>query len=300
MVNSFGRLFLVMVLLVVVCTCCSTGNSTQQKPGGTPMIKILTLDPAHFHAALVQKEMYPEVDTVVHVYAPEGQDLESHLKLVNQYNTRAENPTRWHEEVYRGTDFMERMINEKKGNVVVLAGNNLRKTEFIKQSVDAGFHVLADKPMAIDSNDFALLLTSFDNADEKNSILYDIMTERSEITNILQQELSRDTGLFGQLEKGTATDPAVIIESVHHFSKTVSGNPLIRPEWFFDPAQQGEPIADVGVHLVDLVQWVCFPGQTINYKTDIKLQSAKLWPTPLSLSQYKRITNKEFSRPAEE
>jgi hypothetical protein len=35
-------------------------------------VRLMTLDPGHFHPALVQKSMYPEVDAVVHVYAPEG------------------------------------------------------------------------------------------------------------------------------------------------------------------------------------------------------------------------------------
>ena len=38
-------------------------------------VQLLTLDPGHFHAALVQKEMYPGVAPRVHVYAPLGPDL---------------------------------------------------------------------------------------------------------------------------------------------------------------------------------------------------------------------------------
>ena len=36
-----------------------------------------------------------------------------------------------------------------KNNIVVLAGNNREKTRYILESVKAGLHVLADKPMAI-------------------------------------------------------------------------------------------------------------------------------------------------------
>ena len=32
-------------------------------------VKLITLDPGHFHAALVQKTMYPQVDPNVYVYA---------------------------------------------------------------------------------------------------------------------------------------------------------------------------------------------------------------------------------------
>ncbi len=36
-------------------------------------VKLITLDPGHFHAALVQKSMYPQVDPTVFVYAKRGQ-----------------------------------------------------------------------------------------------------------------------------------------------------------------------------------------------------------------------------------
>jgi hypothetical protein len=37
-------------------------------------MKLTVLDPGHFHAALVQKNMYANVDDTVHVYAPAGPD----------------------------------------------------------------------------------------------------------------------------------------------------------------------------------------------------------------------------------
>ena len=70
-------------------------------------VRLITLDPGHFHAALVQKFMYPEVSPVVRVYAPEGEDLTAHLKRIEDFNQRAENPTYWQEKVYSGTDFLK-------------------------------------------------------------------------------------------------------------------------------------------------------------------------------------------------
>ncbi|WP_297816194.1 putative oxidoreductase C-terminal domain-containing protein [Segetibacter sp.] len=253
-------------------------------------IKIITLDPGHFHAALVQKEMYAGIDPEVTVYAPGGAELEAHLALVKQYNERAENPTKWVEKVYTGSDYFEKMLSEKKGNVVVLSGNNRQKTEYINKAIDAGLHVLGDKPMAINFQNFNLLQAAFAKAAQKKLLLYDIMTERSEITNILQREFAQVPELFGELKKGTADDPSVIIESVHFFYKFVSGKVLTRPAWFFDPTQQGDAIADVGTHLIDLVQWECFPEETIDYKRDIKINSARIWPEPLTISQFSLIT----------
>ena len=279
-------------LMIGATACQSSGNKNGESLKDSSMVKLITLDPGHFHAALVQKVGYPGVDTTVHVYAPEGPELQSYLSLVNQYNERADNPTHWKEEVYTGSDFAEKMLEQKKGNVVVLSGNNRLKTDYIQRSVAAGLNVLADKPMAINSTNFTKLVQAFDEAGKKNVLLYDIMTERSEITNILQQELMQQSGLFGELKKGTEKDPAVMIESVHYFFKNVSGKPLVRPEWFFDAAQQGDAIADVGTHLVDLVQWQCFPGVSLDYTKDIQINTARVWPTPLTLSQYASITGK--------
>ena len=101
------------------------------------------------------------------------------------------------------------------------------------------------------------------------------MTERFEITTMLQKELSLIPEIFGSLTQGTIVDPAIVKESVHHFFKYVSGNKIKRPPWFFDVTQQGDGIVDVTTHLVDLVQWECFPEQIIDYRRDIKLLSAK-------------------------
>ena len=56
------------------------------------------------------------------------------------------------------------------------------------------------------------------------------------------------------------------MESVHYLMKTVAGAPNIRPAWFFDTAEQGEGLNDIGTHLVDLVQWTLVPDQAIDYQ----------------------------------
>ncbi|MGZ3840114.1 MAG: putative oxidoreductase C-terminal domain-containing protein [Flavisolibacter sp.] len=269
--------------------------------GAQTRVKLLTLDPGHFHAALVQKSMYPVIDPVVNVYAPPGPDLESHLALIRQYNERPDQPTHWVEQVYQGADYLEKMIRERKGNVVVMAGNNRLKTHYIDRAIQAGFHVLSDKPMAIDEKGFHLLVAAFATAKRNKVLLYDIMTERSEITNILQREIMRLPGVFGTLEMGSEKDPSVEMESTHFYYKNVSGKALTRPDWFFDPAQQGEALADVGTHLIDLVQWIAFPETSLDYQKDIGVVSASTWPTPLSLSQFRILTKKQgfpgFLRP---
>jgi predicted dehydrogenase len=266
------------------CDTCNTCNTSS----GT--VKLITLDPGHFHAALVQKTALPGVSPVVHVYAPKGADLDMHLARIEGFNTRAENPTAWQEIVYTGPDFLEKMLADRAGNVVVLSGNNAKKTEYILKCVQAGFNVLSDKPMAITPKDFELLKQAFQIAKQKGVVLYDIMTERYEITTMLQRELSRFPAVYGQQEKGTADDPAVTKESVHHFMKLVAGKPLQRPPWYYDTTQQGEAIVDVNTHLTDLIQWETFPDTTLS-PADINIVSARTWITPVTLEQFKTSTS---------
>jgi predicted dehydrogenase len=260
--------------------------------GADNEVKLMTVDPGHFHAALVQKYGYDQVDSVVHVYAPEGKDLELHLERIEQYNNREENPTNWVEEVYTGPDFFEKMLEERPGNVVVLSGNNAKKTQYIKQSVDAGLNVLADKPMVIKPDKFPMLKEALAQAQENDVLLYDIMTERFEITTLLQRKLSQYPDVFGTLEKGTPENPAITKESVHYFFKYVSGNPLIRPGWFFDVDQQGEAIVDVSTHLVDMILWETFPGEGID-TTQVEVVEADRWATEMTPAEFEKVTEME-------
>lgn len=282
-----------MAALLVGAASCTTKKEKAEAAGftGAPgEVKLITLDPGHFHAALVQKSSYPQVCKDVYVYAPIGDDVQEHLKKIDAFNTRAESPTAWNEVVYTGPDFMEKMLAEKKGNVMITAGNNGKKTEYIKQTLAAGVHVLADKPMAINTTNFELLKECFDIARQNKVLLYDIMTERHEITTALQREFSMLPAVYGEQLPGTPDDPAIVKESVHHFFKTVAGNPLKRPAWFFDVEQQGEGIVDVTTHLVDLVQWEAFPEQIIDYTKDVELLDANRWTTPMSPAQFKEVT----------
>jgi len=109
------------VLSVSIALAACTGGGQNDKPTEKPQpmftgakgeVKIMTLDPGHFHAALVQKSMYEMVDSTVYVYAPVGDDVKEHLARINNYNTRAENPTAWNEIVYIGAGYFDKMLTE--------------------------------------------------------------------------------------------------------------------------------------------------------------------------------------------
>ena len=282
-------LMIVGAVAAVAAGCCTVCQKMARKP--VQNVKFIELDPGHFHAALVLNRSYEGVSKDVRVFAPKGPDLEAHQKLVMAFNTREKDPTAWNEIVYTGDDYLAKALaaDAKESSVVVLAGKNNLKADYYLAAVKAGFNVLSDKPMAITPDAFAKFEEAAAIAEKKGLYFADIMTERNEITTILQRALVAAKDLYGEQEKGTPEDPAVTKVSVHHFCKLVNGKPLQRPGWYYDTDQQGEAIVDVTTHLTDLVQWETFPGQILS-KGDVKMCSARVWPTPITAADYEKST----------
>ena len=258
-----------------------------------PETRLITLDPGHFHAALIQKQMYPDVSRRASVFAPLGPDLIAHLNRVASFNARAENPTSWELDVHCRPDFLAAMLDSPPGNVVVLSGKNHGKIDYIKAAVEAGLNVLADKPWIIESANLPKLEEALETAGRNGVFAYDIMTERYEITSILQRELVNDAEVFGEIIAGSAGEPGVYMESVHHILKLVAGAPNLRPPWYFDIAEQGEGLSDVGTHLIDLAQGTLFPDQPIDHRAGVKAVAAKRWPTVMTLAEFQRVTGED-------
>ncbi|HKP84741.1 MAG TPA: putative oxidoreductase C-terminal domain-containing protein [Blastocatellia bacterium] len=265
-------------------------SMTRQDERPMPEVRLITLDPGHFHAALVQKRMHAGMSNRVEVYAPLGFDLTEHMNRIARFNTRQQDPTAWELDVRAGPDFFERMLKERRGNVVVISGRNRGKIDRLKACVEAGLNALADKPWIITPADLPKLEASLATADRKGLVAYDMMTERYEITTMLQRELINDDSVFGSIVAGTEQAPGVFMESVHNIMKTVAGVPNLRPAWFFDVNQQGEGLADTGTHLVDLAQWMLFPERAIDYRKDVNVIAAKRWPTAITRAEFRRVT----------
>jgi predicted dehydrogenase len=272
--------------------CCCAGEQ----------LRLIILDPGHFHAALFQKEHLPGIAPSAHVYAPLGPDLLAHLERVSQFNSRPLNPTRWQLDIHAGPDFLQKLWAERPGDVVVLSGRNRDKIGRIQEAARHGLHILADKPWIIEPEDFPKLEAALAEAERGGVVAYDAMTQRYEISCILQKELVNDPEVFGQLLPGSPEAPGVSMQSLHYIFKEVAGAPIRRPAWFFDIAQQGEALADVGTHLVDLVTWTLFQGQCIDWQRNVHVESAARWPTAVTLEQFRRATGERefpaFLRPA--
>lgn len=267
-------------------------------PNDRSPARLIIVDPGHFHATLLQKEMYPSLDRRVSVFAPLGPELLDYLNRIALFNARKENPTSWDLDVHTSSDPMRDMLRNPPGNVVVFTGRNRGKIDRILASLSAGLNVFADKPWIISSAEMPKLERALDLADQKELVAYDIMTERYEATSELQRIFVNEPGVIGRLEQGSSENPGIRARSIHHVMKVVAGVPLRRPAWFFDIDEYGEGLADVGTHVVDLVQWTAFPGQAIDYRNDIRVLNGQRWPLVMTQKQFEQVTGEAAFPPA--
>jgi predicted dehydrogenase len=259
--------------------------------GGEIPRHIIVLDPQHPHASTVFAQSIPGVSKTIHVYAPPGQAVNAFLESLASFNHRRSNPTAWQVKSHINADFLQSMLQEPPGNIVVIASRNDVKIHHILSCVRAGQNVLADKPWIINGKDFALLKTALNIARKKHLAFYDGMTERFNVAYQIQRELMRDPDVFGRPLTGTVSKPAVELKNLHSLVKFDHGKVIIRPPWFLDVGKQGEAIADVGTHLIDLEMWALFPDQAINYQRDIQVLEATRSPIALTLPEFERLTN---------
>ena len=282
------HILIASILIFGLSACRQAPQPDWKFSGKKGEVKIIQLNPTHGHAAAAQNEQIDQIDTNVYVYAPDPNELEAFFEQIKSFNSRESNPTRWNEVVYIGKDFLEKMVHEKKGNVVVLAGNNRIKIDYIEQAIQVGMNVFSDKPMVIDKAGFERLKNAYAIAEQKGILMFDMMTERYNLLHVVQKSLMMDTVLFGKMKQGTPDHPAIFESSVHHYYRGGKGN---RPSWFFDVSQQGEGIVDVTTHLIDLTFWKTFPDEIIDYKKDVKILLAKHWPVNITRSEFSTATS---------
>src|SRR5580765_8778752 len=242
------------------------------------MHTLLFLDPGHFHAALALRAANPRVADEIVVYAPDGPDLRDFLALIERFNRRPEAPTRWRPTVVSDGDPLARLIDERRGDVVVLAGKNGGKARTIRRLHESGFHVLADKPWLVEPADLEHVRASLAGW----PLAAEIMTGRHDLRAQLVKRLVGAPAFFGDFRRDGA---AIEQESEHCLEKLVDGAPLRRPWWFFDVRVQGSGPVDIPTHVVDQAQWL-----TDGDALPLVLLSARAWPTPVPAEAFRRIT----------
>src|SRR5690349_8826773 len=154
---------------------------------------LVVLDPGHFHAALTLRHSHPLLKDDVYVYAEAGPDVDAFVALVEGFNVRAEEPTHWKLHVYRGADYVDRCLAERRGEVAIVASRNDRKLSHMEKLHAAGVYVLGDKPWLIEPAQ----LETIRAISASPPLAMDIMTERHDVANRLQRALLRRAELFG-------------------------------------------------------------------------------------------------------
>jgi predicted dehydrogenase len=242
------------------------------------MHSLLFLEPGHFHAALTLRVRQARAADEIFVYAREGAELGDFLALVERFNRRTADPTRWRPVVTTSEDPLGRLVAERRGDVVVLAGRNGGKARCIRRLHESGFHVLADKPWLVEPGDLDDVRASL----EGWPLAAEIMTGRHDPAAGLVKRLVGVPEVFGRFRDD---GPAIEQQSEHHLEKLVDGAPLRRPWWFFDERVQGSGPVDIPTHVVDQAQWLV-DGDTVAPV----LLSARAWSTRVPAEAFRRIT----------
>jgi hypothetical protein len=178
--------------------------------------RLLFLDPGHFHAALTLRVPHARVDDAIAVYAHDGPELRDFLALVERFNGRAEAPTQWRVDVVTTPEPLARLIADRRGDVVVLAGKNAGKAATMHRLHDAGFHVLADKPWLVQPDDLSHVRASLAGW----PLAAEIMTGRHDVAARLLKRIVDVSEVFGNFRPGGA---GIESRSVHHLEKHVDG-----------------------------------------------------------------------------
>jgi len=250
------------------------------------MKKLVFYDPGHFHAALLLGAANPRLSSDVHVYAPAGSDLDRFVALVRNLNKGITPADRWQLSVHTGDDGLQQIISRHKGAIVVLAGKNAPRLGIMQQLHSAGFSVLADKPWLTDSRDLPLL----DQVTSGLPLTVDIMTSRFDAGAQLRQKIVSDRDVFGGFENRSDDIPALEISSQHHLCKVAAGEPLRRPDWYYDVRIQGDGMVDIQTHMTDQAQWLITNDQATSFTDDFELVNASRWTTPVPLDIYREST----------
>ena len=277
---------------------------------------LLFLEPGHFHAALTLRARNPRVARTVHLYARPGPERDAFVSLVRSFNARSGQPTDWDLRIHESTDPERALIDERKGEAVILAGRNQPKLGAVARLHGAGFHVLADKPWLTE----AAALPALDRATSGPPLAMDVMTSRYETTARITARLAADADLFGDFDSG-GDEPAIDLRSVHHLLKVVDGRPLRRPPWYYDTRVQGDGLVDIQSHMTDQAQWLVEEAGAsaagrgggeearrpaggaddaerperaerapYDYPRDFALDGARRWSTPVPLDLFRAST----------
>ena len=75
---------LTISLIVASCSFSQKQADNNHDKDMNPNVKIVVLDPGHFHASLLQKNPLASVNDTIRVYAPEGAEVKQYLNDIKK------------------------------------------------------------------------------------------------------------------------------------------------------------------------------------------------------------------------
>jgi predicted dehydrogenase len=134
---------------------------------------------------------------------------------------------------------IERMLEEAPFDFLVVGDTFDRRAAITLQALEAGRHVLSDKPLCI-------------RLDELERI--EALASRRELTVGMILDL-RDSGVFLRVRELVQAGDIGEVMAVSFQGQ----HPLLedrRPAWYFEEGRQGGTLNDLAVHAVDLLAWI--------------------------------------------
>ena len=247
------------------------------------MHTLMVLEPEHFHAALPFKQDLVSVSRDVYVFAHAGQALEQFVRWIETFTENPSHPSNWKLHLRISDNPLEQLLDERPGDVVIVAGRNNTKARTVDCLASEGLHVLADKPLVVEPEEFRYLHDAMNNG---VGCVADMMTCRYDPKWRLLSALVGCREVFGGFD--TSLGDSLTIESLHFLAKTVAGKPLRRPASYFDVDWQGWGIADVSTHYVD--QAFRLLHKHVGTAHEPRLVSSRAWPTEVSQADFCNIT----------
>ncbi len=141
----------------------------------------------------------------------------------------------------------QQMVNKVKPDAVVIAVPTKVHARFIKDMLEKGVHVFAEKPFCLTPGEGAPLVKLAKEKNLVNQVGYH----------------NKFIGTFSEVKK--LVDSGVLGE-IHHFVAESYGPVVIRKKqdtWRSDPAEGGGCLMDYASHTVDLLNYIISPVQEV-------------------------------------
>ena len=136
------------------------------------------------------------------------------------------------------TDYRVMLATERL-DVVGVAAVNSERAAIVRASLEAGAHVVADKPLCTTLEDVAAIEETWRSGDRMLSVMFE---------KRLWAPTRALSGLLAASDLGSLALAAA--SSPHRLRRDT------RPAWMFDPARYGGILNDLAIHDIDLLLWL--------------------------------------------